>query len=53
VPVIARIEAGSVLLDVRTIAPEEDSLVEEAVLAAAGATAMPAGDLAPRGAPRR
>ncbi len=49
VPVIARIEAGSVLLDLRTVAPEEEPLVEAAVLAAAGVEAIPAGVAAPRG----
>jgi len=33
-PVIARIEAGKVLLDLRTVAPDEESRVEAAVVAA-------------------
>jgi L-seryl-tRNA(Ser) seleniumtransferase len=34
-PIVGRIEEGRVLLDLRTIAPEEDSAVEEALLALA------------------
>ncbi|HUD72375.1 MAG TPA: hypothetical protein VMQ62_10475, partial [Dongiaceae bacterium] len=48
VPVIARIEAGSVLLDLRTVAPDEEPLLEAAVIAAAGGEAMPAAVPAPR-----
>ena len=49
VPVIARIEAGSVLLDLRTVAPEEEATLAAAVVAAAGGAALPARDPAARG----
>jgi L-seryl-tRNA(Ser) seleniumtransferase len=48
-PVIARIEAGRVLLDLRTVLEEQEPDVEEALVAAAGAAG--AGGPAPRGAP--
>ncbi len=42
-PVIGRIEAGRLLLDLRTVAPEEDSELLEALVGAARSLALPEG----------
>jgi L-seryl-tRNA(Ser) seleniumtransferase len=40
-PIIARVQEGSVLIDLRTVFPEQDNLVAEALSEAAGRNAEP------------
>jgi L-seryl-tRNA(Ser) seleniumtransferase len=51
-PVIARIEDGRVLFDLRTVDPSEDALVARALVAVSGAAAIPGPDRGD-GAPSR
>jgi L-seryl-tRNA(Ser) seleniumtransferase len=48
-PVVARAERGRVVLDLRTVPPEQDEVVARALAAALGPPAGPAGPTAPSG----